>query len=257
MSIRQVHPCKTRTELPVEKPKISAKAPAEAVCNPAWARLALGIRRKLEVGAPSEREADRVADQVMRMPEPRLRRACTACRSASSSSSTVRTIASRFRPRPPSRLGWSLGPARMPASPCSTARRAIGYAESWPNYAPFWSPNLYDFIAASLAGWSAAGLGTRRHKLLELFAPLFRLQHPGTAAFGAADRPVIVTFQTEVAGRGFPTPSISSHAEVQDRTRVADRATGGDGSWASAPGLPGLGSGGRLTDSFFSLSPAG
>ena len=41
--------------------------------NPIWHRLAFGVQAKLTVGAPGdayEEEADRVAEQVMRMPEP-------------------------------------------------------------------------------------------------------------------------------------------------------------------------------------------
>ncbi len=166
-------------------------------------------------------------------------------------------------------------PAGEPGDRNRTARRAIGFAESWLNYAAFWSPELYDFISASLATWSASGLADNGHSMLELFAPLFQLQHPGVALLDPERRPVIAAFQAEVAGRGFPTPATSSHAEVQDRTRAAgiydrfsrmlerllgplvvDRAASGDGSWAMAPGLPGLGSEVRFADSFFSLSSA-
>lgn len=164
-------------------------------------------------------------------------------------------------------------PAGEPGDRNRTARRAIGFAESWLNYASFWSPELYDFIAASLAAWNSVEFGGIGHVMLEAFAPLFRLQHPGTAALEATDRPRIVAFQTEIAGRGFPTPATSSHAQVQDRTRAAgiydrltrmhrrmsspltvDLATGGDGSWPSATGLPGLGSEVHLASNFFSLS---
>jgi hypothetical protein len=68
----------------------------EAAPNPVWGRLALaGIRPKLQIGAPDdplEREADRVAERVLRMPDsgdprsalsptrsPVLRRKCAAC----------------------------------------------------------------------------------------------------------------------------------------------------------------------------------
>lgn len=156
------------------------------------------------------------------------------------------------------------------------ARRAIGFAGAWLNYAAFWSPNLYDFIAASLSTWDATGRAGVGHALLELFAPLFRLEHPGTVDLVGADKSTIDAFQAAVATRGFPTPSPSRHARVQDRTRVAgvyDRlsrmyttlkqplaigqATSGDGSWSTAGGLPGLGTSVLLADSFFTaLTPA-
>lgn len=50
--------------------------------NPLWNLLATGVQAKLTVSAPDdpyEREADRVADQVMRMPQPVVQRACPAC----------------------------------------------------------------------------------------------------------------------------------------------------------------------------------
>lgn len=53
--------------------------PPELALQP---RLALGIQAKLTVGAPDdpfEREADRVAATVMRMPEPVVQRKCAAC----------------------------------------------------------------------------------------------------------------------------------------------------------------------------------
>src|SRR5262249_54447348 len=101
------------------------------------------------------------------------------------------------------------------------ARRAIGFAESWLNYASFWSPDLYDFIDHSLTAWHAPGLGNIGHELLELFAPLFLMHHPGTAGLGRSRFPIITAFQTEIAARGFPTPATSRHSEVQDRTRAA------------------------------------
>jgi hypothetical protein len=51
--------------------------------NPLWSRLSwLGAQAKLRVGAiddPAEVEADRVADQVMRMPQPVVQRQCDRC----------------------------------------------------------------------------------------------------------------------------------------------------------------------------------
>src|ERR1700730_5491172 len=55
-----------------ENPKTSARAPQAPAFNPVWAQLALSIQPKLAISAPDdpfEREADRVADQVMRMPD--------------------------------------------------------------------------------------------------------------------------------------------------------------------------------------------
>src|SRR5206468_8162386 len=110
-------------------------------------------------------------------------------------------------------------PAGEPGDRNRTARRAIGFAESWLNYASFWSPNMYDFVAQSLGAWDASRIGGIGHGMLEMFAPLFQLNHPGTAQLSSTDRPVIVAFQTAVAGRGFPTPATTSRAEIQDRTR--------------------------------------
>jgi len=47
--------------------------------NPIWQQLATRVQTKLSVGAvddPSEREADRIADQIMRMPEAKVQRSC-------------------------------------------------------------------------------------------------------------------------------------------------------------------------------------
>ena len=149
------------------------------------------------------------------------------------------------------------------------AQRAIGFAESWLNYASFWTPNAYDFVAASLAAWGTGWLGGLGHQILELYAPLFRLAHPGAAALD----PPIVAFQAAVAGRGFPTPPITRNATQEDRTRLAgiydrltrmhrllgeplviDRATSGDGTWSKGTGLPGIGTTVMLADSFFALA---
>jgi Domain of unknown function (DUF4157) len=76
-----------------EKKTVQAQSP---VTNPLWQALALGVRPKLAVSSPDdpeEREADHIADRVMRMPadtaaagesltllrEPTLQRACAAC----------------------------------------------------------------------------------------------------------------------------------------------------------------------------------
>jgi hypothetical protein len=52
--------------------------------NPVWQQLATRVQTKLSVGAaddPSEREADQVADRIMRMPQPGIQRSCAACAS--------------------------------------------------------------------------------------------------------------------------------------------------------------------------------
>lgn len=70
MLASRTHAPKPKAEPPVGKAANSGKAKPEASPNPAWAKLALRVQPKLEVGAvddPLEREADRVADRVMRM----------------------------------------------------------------------------------------------------------------------------------------------------------------------------------------------
>jgi hypothetical protein len=53
-----------------------------AAANPRWTLLAMGAQARLRVGAdddPAEVEADRVADQILRMPEPMIQRSCAGC----------------------------------------------------------------------------------------------------------------------------------------------------------------------------------
>ncbi|MCP5116555.1 MAG: DUF4157 domain-containing protein [bacterium] len=165
--------------------------------------------------------------------------------------------------------------AGTPDVTCNTnARRAIGYSEAWLNYAAFWSAGLYDWIHASLAGWDSTGNG--RHAMMEIFCPLFALGHPGlttTPRLNANVRAVVTNFHTDIAGRGFTVPPTTSRATTRDRTRVAgvyDRlyrmyrslrqdltvgeAAGGDGTWPSAPGLPGIGATVALPTAFFKWS---
>ena len=149
-----------------------------------------------------------------------------------------------------------------------TARRAIGFAESWLNYSAFWSPNAYDFVAASLTTWTS--LGYTGHALIELWAAPFKLNHPGNTGFSAEKLAKIVPFQKDLESRGYKSPPTSSHATTNDRTKVAgiydrykrmlkimdspltvDQATSGDGAWSTAAGLPGLGTEVKLADSFF------
>src|SRR6185436_7407348 len=82
MLAAKTQPAKAKSAPPAEKAKSSTQPPAEAAFNPVWGRLALGIQPKLKVSAPddpAEAEADRVADTVMRMPEPVVQRKCAAC----------------------------------------------------------------------------------------------------------------------------------------------------------------------------------
>jgi hypothetical protein len=150
------------------------------------------------------------------------------------------------------------------------ARRAIGFAGSWLNYATFWTPEAYDFVSASLWTWNERKLGHVGHGMLELFAPTFKLQHPGTADFDDETKTTLESYQTAVAGRGFAMPPISGRSRTEDRTRIAgiydrldrmqwrsmtpivvERAASGDGQWSSEAGLPGLGSTVELADDFF------
>ena len=65
-------PGKAKAEAPGQKASQKPAPPKEAAFNPLWERLALGVQAKLAVSAPDdpyEREADRVAEQVMRMPD--------------------------------------------------------------------------------------------------------------------------------------------------------------------------------------------
>jgi hypothetical protein len=88
------HSPPSRSSALAVKPKGAVQPPAENPSNSVWERLAWGIQTKLTVGAPDdpyEREADQVADHVMRMTGDQVkvsraplsvRRACPACRSA-------------------------------------------------------------------------------------------------------------------------------------------------------------------------------
>jgi len=76
---------------PAEAADKAAGARESTASNPIWQRLACGVMPKLAVGAPDdpyEREADRVADHVMRMPAPGADRACTSCASEQPTRST-------------------------------------------------------------------------------------------------------------------------------------------------------------------------
>ncbi len=71
---------------PAQRPQ--NKAQASPPPNPVWRSLALGLQRKPTIGAPGdpyEREADSVADRVLRMAAPTppaIQRKCAACASA-------------------------------------------------------------------------------------------------------------------------------------------------------------------------------
>jgi hypothetical protein len=82
MLAAKIQPAKTKSAPPVEETKNLAEPPPKTAFNPVWARLALGIQPKLKVSVPDdpyEREANRIADTVMRMPEPVMQRTCAAC----------------------------------------------------------------------------------------------------------------------------------------------------------------------------------
>ena len=70
-----------KAEAPSSRPAAQPADAAEKPFNPVWGRLAMRVQAKLAVSAPDdpyEREADRVADQVMRMPAS-VQRTCSAC----------------------------------------------------------------------------------------------------------------------------------------------------------------------------------
>jgi hypothetical protein len=70
---------KSKSAAPPEKAKNPGGQPAAAAFNPRWARMALGVQPKLRVTAtddPAEAQADRIADRVMHMPDPMLKRKC-------------------------------------------------------------------------------------------------------------------------------------------------------------------------------------
>jgi hypothetical protein len=70
-----------KAEAPAKSPQKQGVVAPQQV-NPAWQLFALGAQAKLSVSAPddpSEREADHVADRVMRMPEPTVQRKCATC----------------------------------------------------------------------------------------------------------------------------------------------------------------------------------
>jgi len=90
MLARKAQPTKSKSATPPGRTNSSGDKPAPAASNRTWARLALGIQPKLAVSAPDdpyEREADAVADQVMRMADPgsvgaapiAVQRKCSAC----------------------------------------------------------------------------------------------------------------------------------------------------------------------------------
>lgn len=165
-------------------------------------------------------------------------------------------------------------PATEPVDRNRTARRALGFAESWLNYSAFWAPDVYDYLDHSLGSWDDPN--TLGHLVLELWTGPFKLNHPGNTGLNATDAGRIAPIQTATAARGFTAPAPKTRATQEDRTRVAgiydrldrmhdtlsknpltiDPATSGDGSWSSAAGIPGLGTNVQLADSFFtSLSP--
>src|SRR6267143_6716119 len=72
---------------PRAAPVVRGASARPAVANPLWQLLATGVQAKLAVSAPedpAEAEADRVADRVMRMPDPAVQRKCAGCSDADS-----------------------------------------------------------------------------------------------------------------------------------------------------------------------------
>lgn len=73
---------KAATAEPPERTKTANRMEGPVQINPLWSQLATRVQAKLAVSAPDnpyEREADRVAEHVMRMPAPTLQRTCAAC----------------------------------------------------------------------------------------------------------------------------------------------------------------------------------
>ena len=153
-----------------------------------------------------------------------------------------------------------------------TARRALGFAQSWLNYSSFWAPDLYDYLNNSMKSW--VDLDSFGHHMLELWTAPFQLNHPGTKGINADDKARIETFQKAIVAR-FTAPAITRRATQEDRTKVAgvyDRFTRmhetlhksaltvmpsgyTDGTWSPTfSALPGLGTNVWLADSFFKLS---
>lgn len=154
------------------------------------------------------------------------------------------------------------------------ARRAIGYAEAWLNYASFWTAGLYDWIHNSLRRWRSVGNGP--HSMMEIFCPLFALSHPGintTPRMEPRTEAIVTSFHTDITARGFTIPPTRRRATTRDRTRVAgvydrlyrmyrglqqdltvDEASTGDGIWSTASGLPGVGAAVSLPNDFFAWS---
>jgi len=70
---------KTKAEGIPDRTKSKAEPTQGVPANPLWHQLATRVQAKLTISAPDdpyEHEADRVADQVMRAPDPVVQRAC-------------------------------------------------------------------------------------------------------------------------------------------------------------------------------------
>jgi hypothetical protein len=122
-----------------EAPSASGSpAPQAAPVNPLWSLLAIPgtsrIQAKLTVGAPDdpfEREADRVADQVLRAPEPQVQRTCAACASGAPCTECAEEKKLRRKPAAPdssaaSATAGSIEPPQLGAGrPLEPAVRAF------------------------------------------------------------------------------------------------------------------------------------
>jgi hypothetical protein len=82
-----------------ERPKPREREPRPAPqANPVWLHLATGVQAKVAIGSandPAERQADEMADRVLRMPAPRVQPTCAACAAGSAAhpvSEKVRTL---------------------------------------------------------------------------------------------------------------------------------------------------------------------
>lgn len=90
------HAHATRATVPAASPMRATVPPARAAPAIRQVLHAPAPQAKLTLGAPKdafEQEADRVADHVMRMPEPGVQRQCAACAAEEESAATIRAKA--------------------------------------------------------------------------------------------------------------------------------------------------------------------
>jgi uncharacterized protein len=95
LTAKSREPAKTKAEGTPDGTKPKVDAAQQVQVNPLWSRLATRVQPKLVVTAPDdpyEREADQAADQVMRMPEPRVQRKCAACAAGGSGRPKIQEV---------------------------------------------------------------------------------------------------------------------------------------------------------------------